>query len=173
MTSPRGRHVSLTMADANTSRTAAGPDAPLGKVRGHRHEVRRREGWMARLGAGLSLACAVHCALTPLLVGILPLLGLSFLSEERTEAWLVGAVVVLATGSALWGFKRHGALRAVMAFAGAVGLLLMGRWLGDEHPLGVPLTIAGGLAIAGAHWLSARLCRTCPNHQAEAHGHAH
>ena len=127
--------------------------------------------WMSRLGAGLSVACAIHCALTPLLVGILPLLGLSFLSEERTEAWIVGAVVVLAIGSALWGFKRHGALRAVMAFVGAVGLLLMGRWLGDQHPLGVPLTIAGGVSIALAHWLSARLCKTCPSHAGEAHQH--
>jgi len=127
--------------------------------------------WMSRLGAGISVACAIHCALTPLLVGLLPFVGLSFLAEERTEAWIIGAVVVLATGSALWGFKRHRELRAVMAFVGAVGLLLMGRWLGHEHPLGVPLTIAGGVAIAGSHWLSARLCKTCPNHAGESHVH--
>lgn len=127
--------------------------------------------WMSRLGAGLSVACAIHCALTPLLVGLLPLLGLTFLSEERTETWIVGVVVVLAIGSALWGFKRHRALRAVMAFAGAVGLLLMGRWLGHNHPLGVALTVAGGVAIAGAHWLSARLCKTCPSHAGVAHEH--
>ncbi len=126
---------------------------------------------MSRLGAGLSVACAIHCALTPLLVGVLPLVGLSFLAEERTEQWAVGAVVVFAVGSALWGFHRHRALRAVMAFAGAVGVLLMGRWLGDAHPLGIPLTIMGGVAIAGAHWLSARTCHTCPNHALD-HSHS-
>ena len=122
------------------------------------------------------MGCAIHCALTPLLVGVLPLLGMSFLSEERTEAWLVGAVVVFATGSALWGFRRHRALRAVMAFVGAVGILLLGRWLGDAHPLGIPLTILGGIAIAIAHWISARACRACPSHDGDhdhGHGHAH
>jgi hypothetical protein len=127
---------------------------------------------IARLGAGLSLACAIHCALMPLLVGVLPLLGMSFLAEDHTEEWMVGAVVILALGSGLWGFRHHRALRVLMAFAGAVGLFLMGHWLGHDHPVGLPLTFAGGVAIAGAHWLSTRLCRTCPS-DAEEEAHAH
>ena len=43
-----------------------------------------------KAGATASLACAVHCALMPLVVTLLPLVGLGFLADERTEWALLG-----------------------------------------------------------------------------------
>ena len=37
------------------------------------------------IGAFLSFSCAIHCVAMPLLVTILPLLGLGFLASERAE----------------------------------------------------------------------------------------
>ena len=72
-----------------------------------------------RLGAFGSLLCAVHCAAIPLVIALAPSLGIA--------GWLGGtfevAFVIFATGlglfSVVWGYRRHGAVRAL-------GLLLPG-----------------------------------------------
>jgi len=38
-----------------------------------------------RLGAGVSFACAIHCAIVPFAATILPLLGFGFLADRRVE----------------------------------------------------------------------------------------
>jgi MerC mercury resistance protein len=38
-----------------------------------------------RLGAAASLACAAHCAATPLLAGLLPLIEMGFLVSEQVD----------------------------------------------------------------------------------------
>lgn len=124
------------------------------------------------------MACAIHCLLTPLVIGVLPIAGLGALVEESTETWIIGAAVVVTVASALWGFQRHRALRIVMTLFGAAGLLLLGHWLGERHPLGTALSIAGGVVIAGAHFWGARLCKACPGdhghgHAGEPHAHDH
>jgi hypothetical protein len=43
-----------------------------------------------RLGAATSLACATHCAATPLLAGLPPLVGMGFLASEQAEWVLIG-----------------------------------------------------------------------------------
>jgi len=128
---------------------------------GHEHGKAKSD-HLHKFGAGIGLACAIHCLAMPLIVGVLPMLGLSFLAEESTETWIVGATLLVSVAGALWGFHRHRALRIVMTFAGAIGLLLIGRWLGEAHPLGLPLTIGGSITIAIAHLWGARLCRSCP-----------
>lgn len=42
-------------------------------------------GTLDRIGIIVSCACAVHCAAVPLLIGVLPLLGSSFIADERAE----------------------------------------------------------------------------------------
>jgi len=127
------------------------------------HHAPSKSAHLHRFGAGIGIACAIHCLAMPLIVGVLPILGLSFLAEESAETWMVGIAVLVSVAGALWGFHRHRALRIVMTFAGAIGLMLVGRWLGESHPLGLPLTIGGSITIAIAHLWGARLCRSCPN----------
>ena len=115
--------------------------------------------WLERFGAGLGIACAIHCLLTPLLVGFLPLVGLSFLASEAAEFWLLGFVLVTAIGGALWGFRKHRELRVLMSFIGACALMICGVILGEEALMGRILLIAGGILVAIAHLVSARLCR--------------
>jgi drug/metabolite transporter (DMT)-like permease len=126
-----------------------------------------------KVGAWLGLTCAVHCLAMPLVVGVLPLLGFGFLTQQSSEGVLLGAILVTALAGALWGYRRHRELRVVMAFIGAVGLVLISRVWGEHHPLGRALGIVGGLAIAGAHLVSARLCRSCSTDHAHDHDHEH
>jgi hypothetical protein len=125
--------------------------------------------WVGRVGAGLSIACAIHCLLMPLLVGVLPLVGMGFLADEATEAWIIGAVVVTAVAGGLWGFRLHGSLRVLMTLIGAVGLVMVGQLLGHAHALGEALTIGGMCLVAVGHLVSVRLCRTCDSHSGCSH----
>lgn len=58
-------------------------------------------------GACLSFACAVHCMAMPLLITILPLIGLGFLANERAELILITGAIGLAIGSLVWGVRHH------------------------------------------------------------------
>jgi len=123
---------------------------------------RTRLASLDRLGAVVSFACALHCLAVPLIIGVLPFLGLGFIGEERTDTAIAAIAVTIAAASALWGFHRHRELRLLMAFAAAIGLVAVGNALGLHDALGRWLAIAGGLAIAVSHVISSRLCHRCP-----------
>ena len=66
-----------------------------------------------RFGATGSVICAVHCALTPLLLAAIPSLGLSTWLGDGFERGFVVFVTVLGLFSLLWGYRRHRAFRAL------------------------------------------------------------
>ena len=50
-------------------------------------------------GACLSFACAIHCLAMPLLIVVLPLVGLGFFVGESAEWVIILSAVALAIGS--------------------------------------------------------------------------
>jgi len=56
---------------------------------------------------GLSLVCAVHCLVTPILIAVLPLLAGSFLVHKNFHLWMLLLVVPLAAGSLFLGCRKH------------------------------------------------------------------
>ena len=66
-----------------------------------------------RFGATGSMLCAVHCAVIPVLLAAAPSLGLSFWLGDGVEQALVVFVTLLGLFSLVWGYRRHGALRAL------------------------------------------------------------
>jgi hypothetical protein len=122
-------------------------------------------------GATASLLCAVHCALMPLLVSVLPLIGLSFLVDERTEWALVALSAVLGISSLSLGYREHRSPRALIILGIGLVLLATGRIL-EERGVevgGVAVVVLGGLTLAAAHIVNRRLCHTCE--QCEEDGH--
>ena len=133
------------------------------------------------LGAGVSLACAVHCAAVPLIFGLIPSLQLALRSwdhEWQTLAqWLlwtheiervfVSIVVLFASTVLIRGFLRHRqrAPLVVAAFA-ALGMIsgAFGHWHNDDL-LHVLLQVSGGLGIAAAHILNLRSLRRVGGHR--------
>jgi len=63
--------------------------------------------WIDSLGTTVSIACAIQCSVFPLLVGVLPLLGVGFLLGEGVEKIFVATSVILAVSSFTWGFRYH------------------------------------------------------------------
>ena len=119
-----------------------------------------------RFGAAGSLVCAAHCALLPLAIVLLPSLGIAAWLGDGFERGFVIFATLIGLFSVFWGYRRHGAVRAV-------GLLLPGLaalWLGNAYePLHhsllahAVLMTAGGTLVGLAHIANLRL----------NHGHAH
>ncbi|HUO57312.1 MAG TPA: MerC domain-containing protein, partial [bacterium] len=112
------------------------------------------------LGAALSLVCAVHCALLPFVLALLPLAGLAFLKDERLEIGLILTSLSVAAFALARGFGRHRDWRVP-----AVGLMGTVLWGCGHFFLAQPwegLAMGlGGCHLAAAQWLNLRLCRHC------------
>ena len=115
-----------------------------------------------KVGATTSLLCAIHCAAMPLLVTLLPLVGLSFLAHETTEWALLLLSATFGVASLCLGFRAHRSRRALAVLS--VGLLLLfgGRVLEErEIEWGAVVLVAGGIVVAASHFFNLALCRAC------------
>ncbi|HEU0306251.1 MAG TPA: MerC domain-containing protein [Lysobacter sp.] len=113
-----------------------------------------------RLGALGSVLCALHCAAIPLLIALAPSFG--------AAAWLGGGFelgfVVFATGlglfSMFWGYRRHGAVRALGLLLPGLALLWLAIVYRPLHEAVVPHAMAmtlGGTLVGLAHLANLRL----------------
>jgi MerC mercury resistance protein len=126
-------------------------------------EAMTAENRLDRLGAVASLACATHCAAMPLLIGLLPLIGLGFLANEHTEWALVGFSLGVGSLSLIPSYARkHRQWRPLLLFAFGAGLIIAVRLLAEDGSrLEAPAMTLGALLIAFAHMINRRLCRRC------------
>lgn len=122
--------------------------------------------WVDSLGGAGAFLCAIHCAALPLLIALVPALGLTAFAGSAFEPGFVVFATVLGLGSLGLGFRRHRAYRALMFLL--PGLLLV--WLGamlpaihDQVSLHAVVMSVGGTLIAVAHLINLRL----------SHGHVH
>ncbi len=122
--------------------------------------------WIDSLGSGAALVCAIHCAVLPFALAVLPALGLGVLASSGWEYGYIAFASVLALASLWQGYRRHRVYRA-LAFL-VPGLVAV--WAGVVVPAlhedtvrhAVTMTL-GGTLIAVAHLINLRL----------THGHVH
>jgi hypothetical protein len=96
----------------------------------HTHEHSKME----KVGFYLSVACAVHCIATPVLVTLLPFLGSSFIGNHAWEIWFIGGSLVLA-GVILWNdYLKHKNLIPLILLLGTVAVKALEIiWLGHKY----------------------------------------
>lgn len=119
-----------------------------------------------RLGAVGSLLCAMHCALLPLLIAALPSFGVAAWLGDGFERGFVLFATMLGLFSVVWGYRRHGAVRALGLLLPGLATLWMGVLYDPLHHALVPHAIAmtfGGTLVGMAHLANLRL----------NHGHVH
>lgn len=121
--------------------------------------VRAFDRLIDRFGAVASFLCAVHCALLPLIFGVLPALGLAFLANHAFEQAFVSFAIVLATTSLVFGLRRHGSYRAFWFLVPGIILLVIGLFIGDDHSSTrhAVLVSIGGTLVALSHVINLRL----------------
>ena len=110
--------------------------------------------------ACLPFACAIHCLAMPLLGTVLPLIGLSFLANERVEFILIASAIGLAIGSLAWGVRRHRNWRAFLVLIAALAFIATGQ-IAVEGTFEVVFYSIGGVLLASAHLVNRHLCKTC------------
>lgn len=125
-----------------------------------------RRSLIDRIGATGSLACAIHCALLPLLIALLPSLGIAVWLGDGFEQGFVVFATLLGLFSVVWGYRRHRAVRALGLLLPGLAVLWLGVLYAPLHHSVVPHAIAmtfGGTLVALAHVANLRL----------NHGHVH
>lgn len=106
-----------------------------------------------RVGATASFLCAIHCALLPFVIALLPLIGLGFLADHRFERIFVTCAAVLASLTIITAWRRHRKLHALFLLVPGIALLLSGIIIdiGRHQWLHTGLVVCGGVLVAGAH----------------------
>ena len=125
-----------------------------------------RHRWLDRFGAVGSLVCAAHCALLPLLIAVLPSLGLAAWLSDGFEAGFVAFASLLGLSSLVWGYRRHRALRALGLLLPGLAILWIGVLYAPLHHSVLPHAVAmtlGGTLVGLGHLINLRL----------NHGHVH
>ena len=124
--------------------------------------------WAKRLdkmGMSASFFCAIHCALIPIVAGVLPLLGLSILGSHAIEDTVIGAAFIIASLSLVPSYFRvHQKALALVMFVVGFTMIIVGHAITQEW-IAVPMAVAGGLGVAIAHWVNHRECKNCPKCQ--------
>jgi hypothetical protein len=109
-----------------------------------------------RIGATASFLCAIHCALLPFVLALLPFVGLEFLADKRFERGFVMFASALALFALINGYRRHrGPLPLMLALPGLV-LLLLGVTYAEGYSIYLHsvLVTCGGLLLATAHFVN-------------------
>ena len=124
--------------------------------------MRFRINWDA-LGISASLACAIHCAILPMILTSLPILGVNIIQNLAFEYFMI--VLAFSIGAySLWhGYKKHhhSYIPLLVFLVGILFLIAKQVW----HENQIPLLFIAVLLIVFAHLRNFRLCRV--------HNHAH
>ena len=119
-----------------------------------------------RIGMTASTLCAIHCALIPIFLTALPLLGLEFLANEWVEISMILLSVILGTFSLSISYrKQHHKLLPFLVLIIGFALIATGHFAGLKslEPILIPL---GGFTVAAAHLVNWKLNNTCThNHK--------
>jgi hypothetical protein len=115
------------------------------------------------LGITTSVACAIHCAILPLFVSVLPLFGTNIIHNIAFEAGMVLLAFCIGIYSLYHGFSKHhhSKLPLLLFSAGIILLTLKLFFIHYETWLLIPAVAF----IVSAHFFNFRFCRV--------HNHAH
>lgn len=115
-----------------------------------------------QVGIIASGLCALHCLLMPLVIGLLPLIGLSSLADEPTEWALMCLAIALGLWRLLPSFWNHRRWQPLLLLALGAGMFLIARlWWEEMRLLETFGVVLGGMLLATAHALNMRYCRAC------------
>jgi hypothetical protein len=105
-------------------------------------------------GVAVSSICAVHCALTPVVLLLLPLAGASHL--ESTLRIIAVTIAVLAVGGGAF-FHRN--FKVLPPLGIGIGILLLALRMEPGSLGDIVLSILASGALIAAHVLNTRACR--------------
>ena len=113
------------------------------------------------LGITASVACAIHCAVLPLLLTSLPVLGVNIIDNLAFEYGMILLALGIGGWSLFHGYRLHHHQRLpLMIFGLGMALLFAKEFL---HDWKLWFLIPAVIAISIAHYINFRYCRAA-NH---------
>ena len=114
-----------------------------------------------RLSIGLSMACAIHCLVTRVLLAFLPSIAALQLNTELFHLWMVIVVIPVSVYALTLGCKRHKRYRVLAS--GIVGIALLVSAIALYEHVGELaekiLNVLGAFFVAIGHLSNYRLCQ--------------
>jgi len=109
------------------------------------------------LGITTSVACAIHCAVLPLVLTSLPVFGFDIIQNTFFEYTMILLAFAVGVYALSHGFRKHHQrfLPLTIFSIGILFLLAKQVW----HTLHIWLLIPAVIAIISAHYLNYRLCK--------------
>ena len=140
-------------------------------------------GWLDTLAISMSIICAIHCLLTPIIVVFLPIVATTFWVHKDFHLWMLFFVLPITSLAVFLGCRKHRD-KFVMALSGigltclfAVSVFEYVSYINQAHQHGTEcmhclngglnnhfrgttlVNVFGGFLLAGAHVRNYRLCR--------------
>lgn len=115
------------------------------------------------LGIAASVACAIHCAVLPLIITSLPLFGINIIDNVGFEYFMIALAFCIGAYSLYHGWKKHHhSFVPILLFSfGFILLLAKQAWHQWQYWFLVPAVIL----IVAAHFVNYQSCKV--------HNHAH
>ncbi len=114
-------------------------------------------------GIATSVACAIHCAVLPLILSSLPLFGINIIENQGFEFLMIALAFMVGVYSLYHGRKKHHhSYYPMVLFAAGISLLFIKSLL---HSHSLMLLLPAVSLVVSAHYLNYKLCRV--------HNHAH
>ena len=115
-----------------------------------------------KMAISLSLACAIHCLVLPVVIVLLPSIAAWNIADEAVHLWILAAVIPTSIYALTLGCRKHKRYR--LFALGIVGLsFLIAAVTVVEHMMGETgekvFTSIGSAIIAFGHYWNFRLCQ--------------
>ncbi|MBL0356728.1 MAG: MerC domain-containing protein [Chitinophagaceae bacterium] len=108
------------------------------------------------IGIATSVACAIHCALLPLLMTSLPLFGINIIHNLAFEWGMIALAFSVGSYSLFHGYiKHHRSLLPVFIFSAGFVLLILKQFY---HQVEFWFLVPAVTLIICAHYYNYRLC---------------
>ena len=108
------------------------------------------------LGIVTSIACAVHCAVLPLIVTTLPMFGINIIHNMLFEWTMICIAFVVGSYALVHGYvKHHRSVWPLLLFTAGFSLLIIKQFM-PQHEIYLLIPAVAG--IVSAHYINFRYC---------------
>jgi hypothetical protein len=109
------------------------------------------------LGIATSVACAIHCALLPVLISTLPFFGINLLHNAFFEWGMIGLACLIGSFALRHGYtKHHRSLFPLCIFYTGFIFLVLKQFFASLEYWFLAIAVT---SIVSAHYYNFRLCR--------------